>query len=43
MICKILGVFVNTLNTDNKSSLLKKDNLTQPIEMQLSNKQKAFS
>ena len=43
VICKILGVFVNILNADDKSSLLKNDNFAQPIEMQLSNKQKGFS
>ena len=42
VICKILGHFFNTMNADDKSSLLKKDNLTQPIKTQLSNKQKAF-
>ena len=43
VICKILGLFVNTLSTDDKYSLLKKDNLTQTIQMQLSEKQKTFS
>ena len=43
VICKILGLFVNTLTTDDKYSLLKKDNLTQRIQMQLSEKQKTFS
>ena len=43
VICKILGLFVNTLTTDDKYSLLKKDNLTQTIQMQLSEKQKTFS
>ena len=33
----------NTLNADSKYSLLNRDNLTQPIQMQLSPKQKAFS
>ena len=31
------------MNADDKSSLLKNDNFAQPIEMQLSNKQKGFS
>ena len=43
VICKILGLFVNTLTTDEKYSLLKKGNLTQTIQMQLSEKQKTFS
>ena len=43
VICKILELFVNTLTTDDKYSLLKKDNLTQTIQMQLSEKQKTFS
>ena len=42
-ICKILGLFVNTLTGDDKYSLLTMDNLTQQIEMQLSKKQKALS
>ena len=43
VICKILGLFVNTLTGDEKYSLLTMDNLTQQIEMQLSKKQKALS
>ena len=43
VICNILGLFVNTLTADDKYSLLKKDNLTQTIQMQLSEKQKTFS
>ena len=39
MICKILGWLVNTLTTDDKYYLLSSDNLTQPIQMQLSKKQ----
>ena len=38
-----LGLFVNTLTADGKQSILKRDNLTQPIQIQLSNKQKTFS
>ena len=34
---------VNTLNADEKYSLLKRDNLTQPIQILLSQKQKTFS
>ena len=40
---KALGPFVNTLSTDDKYSLLNRDNLAQPIRTQLSQKQKAFS
>ena len=43
MIHKILGVFVNTLTVNDKHYLLNRDNLTQPIQMQLSQKQKTFS
>ena len=42
VIFKILGLFVNTLNADNKDSLLNRDNLTQPIQMKLFEKQKFF-
>ena len=38
-----LGLFVNTLTADDKQSILERDNLTQPIQIQLSNKQKNFS
>ena len=41
--CKISRLFPNTLSTDGKYSLLNRDNLTQPIQMQLSRKQKTFS
>ena len=37
---KILGLLVNTLTTDDKYTLLNTDTLTQPIQMQLSKKQK---
>ena len=36
-------MFVNTLTADDKYSLLNRDNLTQPIRTQLSQKQKALS
>ena len=36
-------MFVNTLTAHDKYSLLNRDNLTQPIRMILSQKQKAFS
>ena len=41
--CKILGLLVNTLATDEKYHVLSRDNLTTPIQMQLSHKQKFFS
>ena len=34
-------MFVNTLTADDKYSLLNRDNLSQPIRTQLSQKQKA--
>ena len=43
VICKISRLFINTLTTDGKYSLFKRDNLTQPIQMQVSRKQKTFS
>ena len=36
VICKILGLFVETLPADYKYSFLNRDNLTQSIQMQLS-------
>ena len=39
---KILRVFVNTLTVNDKHYLLNRDNLTQPIQIQLSEKQKTF-
>ena len=36
-------MFVNTLTTDDKYSLLNRDNLTQPIRTPLSQKDNAFS
>ena len=43
MTCKISRLFPNTLSVDGKYSLLDKDNLTQPIQMQVSLKQKTLS
>ena len=43
MTCQILGLLVNTLAADEKYPILNRDNLTIPIEMQLSEKQKSFS
>ena len=40
---KILRLLVNTLTDDGKYSLLYRDNLTQPIQILLSQKQKTFS
>ena len=40
---KILILFVDTLTFDDKHYLPNRDNLTQPIQMQLSQKQKTFS
>ena len=42
-LCKILGLFVNTLTDDDKYSLLYRDNLTQQIQILLSQKRKTFS
>ena len=39
---KILGLLVNTLAADEKYPVLNRDNLTIPIQMQLSQKQKSF-
>ena len=36
-------MFVNTLRVNDKHYLLNRDNLTQPIQIQLSQKQKNFS
>ena len=43
VLCKILGLFVNTLSEDDKYCILYRDNLTQPIQILLSQKQKTFS
>ena len=43
VIRKILRLFVNTLTADEKDYVLNRDNLTQPIHMQLSDKEKIFS
>ena len=40
---KILRLFLNTLTVNDKHYLLNRDNLTQPIQMQLSEKQESFS
>ena len=43
VLCKISGLFLNTLTDDDKYSLLDRDNLTQPIQILLSEKKKTFS
>ena len=43
VLCKILGLFVHTLTDDEKYSLLYRENLTQPIQILLSQKRKTFS
>ena len=42
VIHKILTLFANTLIVDEKHYLLNTDNLTEPIQMQLYQKQKSF-
>ena len=41
--CQILGLLVNTLAADEKYPVLNRDNLTIPIQIQLSQKRKAFA
>ena len=41
--CQILGLLVNTLAADEKYPVLNRENLTIPIQMHLSQKQKTFS
>ena len=43
VICKISRLFINTLSADGKYSLFNRDNLTQPIQTELSRKKKTFS
>ena len=40
--CQILGLLVNTLAADEKYPVLNRNNLTIPIQMQLSEKKKTF-
>ena len=42
MIHKIIRLFVKTLTVDEKHYLLTRENLTQPIQMQLSQQEKTF-
>ena len=43
VIPETLGLFVNTLTSDEKDSLLNRDNSPQAIQMRLFQKQKLFS
>ena len=43
VLCNISRLFLNKLSDDDKYSLLYRDNLTQPIQILLSQKQKTFS
>ena len=43
VICKSLRLFVNTMSAFDKGSLPNRDDLMQPIHMQLSEKLKTFS
>ena len=43
VLCKFLKLLVRTLTDDEKYSLLYRENLTQPIQILLSQKQKTFS
>ena len=42
MLCKILRLSVNTLTADDKYSLLNRDNIMQPTQIILSEKQDTF-
>ena len=41
--CKILGLLIHTLAADEKCPVLNRGNLTIPIQIKLSRKQKTFS
>ena len=43
LICKILRLFLHTFPADDKYSLPNRDNLTQSVQMQFSQKQNPFS
>ena len=43
VLCRILRLFGKSLADDDKYSLLYRDNLTQPIQIRLSQKEKTFS
>ena len=42
MICKMVGLFVNTLTGDDKYFFLKRGKSRPPIQIKLSKKQKSF-
>ena len=42
VIYKILGLFINIVTADDKYSLLIRDNLAQPFQLQLSKKKIVF-
>ena len=43
MIHKIIRLFLNELTRNDKHYLPNRDNLTQPVQMQISEKQETFS
>ena len=43
VICKLLGMVVNILTADDKYTLLNRISFRQPIQMQLSEKERGFS
>ena len=43
VIHKNVRLLVNTLTADDKDYLLNRDNIAEPVQMQLSQKQKTFS
>ena len=43
VLCKLLRLLVKTLTYDEKYSFLYRENLTEPIQILLSHKQKTFS
>ena len=43
VLCKFLRLLVKTLTDDEKYSLLYRENLTEPIQILLSQKRKSFS
>ena len=43
MICKIIRLFVNTFTGDDKYSLFHRNNLKEPIQLQLLRKEKTFT
>ena len=42
MICEVLELLVNTLTSDDKYSICNREDLPEPIQMQLSQKEKSF-